>query len=456
HKLTEDFLFYVDDIEINDNSRPRGVGEYYLINGDKNTTKLSRDDRYTSAANLNGSADGNQSITTNQQTDKKLYQNCLNKQFTARPGETLTPSLDYEGSWMHGFFYIDLNQNGAFDDNELMAHSSDLSGNVVANKRIPMQSFTLPASTEPGLYRCRFKTDWASKDPAGNNAAGNLITDNGGVIIDVMLNVHSTEVSVNDFQLNGEVLAADGRKLDALKVPFGQPFAIKMNPEKGFFHNGAVIRTGYNLDSERSTDKFGNPQYTVTTIHANQFEDDVYTLPGELMRGNVLINGVMLEDGSTVEPDDAYAINFPEDLKISRTDRKLNALTLTPSVGGASKVINCADNTANLVYINKLTEEVTVEAGATVTPSVNYTGNAMHTYFFVDLDEDGKFTNDLNADGTPAGELLSYSHYEGMNSTGATQTPGIAPDTSFPFVIPAETPAGVYRCRFKIDWNNID
>ena len=66
----------------------------------------------------------------------------------------------------------------------------------------------------------------------------------------------------------------------------------------------------------------------------------------------------------------------------------------------------------------------------------------MHTYFYVDLDDNGKFSNELNNDGTPAGELLSYSHYNGKNSTGATQVPGITPATSFPFVIPAETKPG--------------
>ncbi len=281
-----------------------------------------------------------------------------------------------------------------------------------------------------------------------------MINANGGVIADVMINIHNDNVTVNDHQLNGEVLAADGTKLNALSVPFGRDFTIMMNPEKGFVHDGVVINYGYNLDG-KATDKYGNPQYQTVRVPASRFTDDTYTIPAAQMRGNVLINGQMLEDGTEIPDDDVYAINFPEDLTISRTDRSLNALTLNPSEGRLL-TISCEDNTARRVYLDKLESELNAPAGATVIPTVNYSGSAMHTYFYVDLDDNGKFSNELNNDGTPAGELLSYSHYNGKNSTGATQVPGITPATSFPFVIPAETKPGVYRARFKIDWSNID
>jgi hypothetical protein len=82
----------------------------------------------------------------------------------------------------------------------------------------------------------------------------------------------------------------------------------------------------------------------------------------------------------------------------------------------------------------------------------------MHNYWYVDLDEDGAFSNTLNADGTPAGELFSYSCYQNKNSLGeAVSAPGqISVNDGKTFKIPANTPAGIYRCRMKIDWNNID
>ena len=474
HDLAEDFLFYVDEIIINNSSTPRITTEYYTICGDKNTFALNREDRYSTNIQLKGSADGDQTISLGQQADKLVYQNRLNEQFTAKPGETVTPAISFNGSWMHAYCYLDRNNDGRFDatlqESGVPAEGSDVmsssaytnaAGNKVNSKgtrvndqNFTMPSFTIPADLEPGLYRMRFKVDWDCIDPAGNAEGSNMINANGGVIADVMINIHNDNVTVNDHQLNGEVLAADGTKLNALSVPFGRDFTIMMNPEKGFVHDGVVINYGYNLDG-KATDKYGNPQYQTVRVPASRFTDDTYTIPAAQMRGNVLINGQMLEDGTEIPDDDVYAINFPEDLTISRTDRSLNALTLNPSEGRLL-TISCEDNTARRVYLDKLESELNAPAGATVIPTVNYSGSAMHTYFYVDLDDNGKFSNELNNDGTPAGELLSYSHYNGKNSTGATQVPGITPATSFPFVIPAETKPGVYRARFKIDWSNID
>lgn len=476
HALTEDFLFYIDQIEINASNTPRIITEYYPICGDKATLGMTRTDRGTSALKLNGSADGNQTVNVAQSSNQKIYQDLLAQQFTAKPGERLTPSVTYTGSWMFTYVYIDLNQNGRFEvnlnadgtpaeGNELFSYSGATNGNGSITNSLGQSAgswsmtcpaFTLPADTKPGLYRMRYKVDWDNTDPMGNGDSGNHISNNGGVIADVMLNVHADNVTVNDFQLNGEVLAADGSKLNALQAPFGQPFAILMNPEKGFTHNGVLVKSGYNLDGEK-TDKYGNPQYFETTVLGYEFDENgTYTLPASVMTGNVLINGQMVEVGTQVPTGPVYPLNFPEDLTIARTDRALSSLTLNPTEGGTAVTIDCSDNTARRVYLNKLTYEVSVKAGAQIIPSVNYSGRPMHTYYYIDLNEDGMFSSDLNTDGTPAAELLSYSHYNGLNSTGATQAPSIAPSTNFPITIPADTKPGVYRGRFKIDWNNID
>ena len=117
------------------------------------------------------------------------------------------------------------------------------------------------------------KIDWNSIDPMGCSDAGNLIEANGGVIADAMLCIYADKVVLNDFQLNGEVLAADGTKLSAYEVPANQEFTIKSAPEKGFHNGGVIVNTGYNLNSER-IDKYGNPQYNTYTIPASDFNED--------------------------------------------------------------------------------------------------------------------------------------------------------------------------------------
>lgn len=474
HNLTEDFLFYVDNIVVNDSPLSRIANEFYPISGDKATVAMSRTDRYSSAIKFKVGTK-TQTISFSQSGNHLLYQDCLSKAFYVKPGQTVTPSINFTGTWMHAYCFIDYNRDGQFtatlNDDGTPAEGSDVvaynycngknskgasASNNQGSSCGTMPSFTVPADLAPGMYRIRYKIDWDCIDPMGSATPGNLIADNGGVIADAMLCVYGDKVTLNDFQLNGEILGQDDAKLQALQVPADEEYTIKSAPEKGFHNGGVDVKCGYNLDGEQ-IDKYGNYQYTIFEIPAKSFaEDGTYTIPAAKMRANLLFNGRMIEDGAD-NPDDYYTVNFPKDLKISRTDRSLNSFTLATDEDDYQ--VSLINNTENYVYVSLLEDEVPVMAGETITPSVNYSGSAMHTYWYVDLNEDGKFSTDLNDDGTPAagGELLSYSYLDGKNSLGATiSAPGMAPSVNHPFAIPAGTPEGVYRARFKIDWNYSD
>lgn len=459
HNLMSDFLFYIDNIEVNTSSSPRVSYEYYTVTGTKASSPMTRNDRHTTAINLTA-GDETQTLPVDQVNNDKLYQDLTDRTFWVQKGQTIAPEITFAGSWMHSYCYIDLNNNGTFDDNELMSYNAYNDGNGFKNSKGEslsngnpgngkMPEFKLPDNLAPGRYRMRYKLDWNSLDPAGNpgDAEGkNLINDNGGVVADVILNVAGETVEVNDFQLNGEVLAADGSKLSPYKAPYGKPFTIKMNPEKGFHHGGVDIKVGFNLTGD-PVDKFGNPQYNELTVSRNMFEDDIhYTIPGENMRGNLLINGRMVEDGAD-EPEDIYPINFPEDLSITRNDRHLNTVTLKTSGSDPDKTISI--NSKN-VYQYHTDVELDVMPGETITPEINYSGNAMHNYWYVDWDADGAFNPDT--------ETVSYSYADGKNSLGQSidRPESVSPNTSHPFTVPEKTVAGLYRCRVKIDWNNND
>lgn len=475
HTLADDFLFYIDNIVVNDSPLPRIANEYYPISGDKATKAMTRDDRSTSRLNFKVGSE-NQYAEINQSTNKLLYQDALSTTFFAQAGQTVTPSMSFSGSWMHAYCYIDYNQDGQFsykvNDDGTPADGSELvsfnhyngknSKGANSNENLgsncgTMPSFKLPEDLAPGMYRVRMKIDWNNIDPMGSSDAGNLIEANGGVIADAMLCIYGDKVVLNDFQLNGEILAADGTKLSALEVPANEAFTIKSAPEKGFHNGGVVVNCGHNPNGER-LDKYGNPQFNSYTIAAADFnEDGTYTIPAKKMRGNILFNGIMTEDGAA-EPDETiYTVAFPKTLKIERTDRKLNSFTI--SNGTDDVMVSMDDNTENFVYVDKTeTVVIPVQAGQTITPSLNYSGNAMHNYWYIDFNEDGQFSNTLNADGTPSGELFSYSCYQNKNSHGESiSVPGqVNVNRGLSFKIPATTPAGLYRCRMKVDWNNID
>lgn len=151
-----------------------------------------------------------------------------------------------------------------------------------------------------------------------------------------------------------------------------------------------------------------------------------------------------------------YPINYDADSKLDRTDRYTNTVTLNSPSGGA-QTLTVGQKTSKLLYTQLLSKSLSAKAGETVKATAGFNTGWMHTYIYVDTGQDGRFSNTLNDDGTPAAgsDLVAYSCYNKKNSKGETANPGtaIAPPA---FTLPADLKEGFYRIRFKVDWNNID
>ncbi len=335
HAYTSDAICYIDNIEVNNNPQPKFSHEFYPISFDRKQV-YTRGDRRLSGIALS-SADGNQSFSI-PSSPNYVYNEVTQKTFCAKAGETVTPTFSYTGSWMHGYVFIDCNNNGRFENDinddysipessEIMTFSycgKDGTGKNSAGQTITGQgqnvlnppTFVVPEGLANGFYRMRYKVDWNSVDPAGSIDTSNPILGNGGAICDILLNVHGDHCFVNDANRNGEVLAATGEKLVKLQVPFGEPFKIKMNPEQGFEYAGIVVKHGYNLSGDSIVK--GNMQWQRVRISRELFdENDEYVIPGELMDGDVEIEGLFIEEGTYVPPviPTRYAVTTISDNK---------------------------------------------------------------------------------------------------------------------------------------------
>lgn len=482
HGLAEDFVAYIDHIEVNGSATPSVEYRDYPINYDE-TQVSGKSDRYLNSIALNGSSDGDQTIAIGSSDPQLIFRSMLDKSFTAKAGETLTPLFDFNGTWMNGYVYLDRGQDGCFEatldedftipeGSDIMSYSyvetvedtegyksdgSKVSGN--ARNFINPPAFQLPADLADGFYRMRFKVDWGSVDPAGRNTATNDIVSNGGVIVDVRMNIHGDRVTVSrNGGLNGDLLTEDGKELTSVSVPFGQPFTVVAAPAPDFRLSGIKVRHGHNLAGDSLI--HSTAQYADVMIPAYLFKDGKYTIPAEYIDGDVSIEPYFINSGAGSEGEEDYSLNFPTDLAISRTDRYLEGVTFTATQGGTTTVSLPSGDT-NYVYHDLTNCQVSVVPGDEVTTAVDYTGNAMHHYLYVDLDNDGRFSCALDANGVPVmgGELLAYSYYDGSNSLGQKieGAPGSVSVKALPtFTIPALLPVGIYRARLKTDWNNID
>lgn len=375
HDYTTDQVCYIDEIVVNEDAQPRFSYEFYPVNFDKEQDP-TRNDRWLTSFTMASPSDGSQTITPST-SPKRVYSYITNQMLKARPGETLTPTFNFSGSWMHGYVYLDKDNNGKFDatinDDLTLPAESDLlsfafysgdptdgeSGKNSAGQTLTGNNrnvttppaFTLPADLAYGIYRMRVKVDWNCIDPAGNTDTSNPILGNGGNIVDVLLNVHGDNCSVNDANRNGEVLSAAGDKLNNFQAPFGQPFTIRMNPEQGFEYAGIIVKHGYNLSGDSIVND--NVQWQKTKFSKSLFtEDHQFTIPAECMDGNVEIEGLFIEQGTYSEPT-RYTTTVITDGEFADT-----TTWYSMQIGQEGYVL--ADNGSN-DYISLTTTELDIE-----------------------------------------------------------------------------------------------
>ena len=316
HLRTSDFVAYIDDIELNDSPRPRYQIINYPLNFDSDQ-KPTRTDRALTKLTFTG--EGEKDVTVPTAT---VYNNLTdNAMVFAKAGTEVTVKMTYKGAWMSGYVYVDWNNDGQFtpviEDNkpasgsELVSYTflngynsngvAQSNGNSVVNGVITCPAFTIPEGTQPGVYRMRLKVDWDNADAGGNDDSGNLITANGGAVVDVLLNVHEDNVRISANQLNGDVLTPEGAALSDAPVAFGQAVKIKMAPAPDFTYTGIVITHGYNLDGPEFVRD--NRQYKSVTIPATSFDKTTheYTIPASYIDGEVRIEG-LFTPGETPDP----------------------------------------------------------------------------------------------------------------------------------------------------------
>ena len=151
-----------------------------------------------------------------------------------------------------------------------------------------------------------------------------------------------------------------------------------------------------------------------------------------------------------------YPINFDESQHITNASRSTNGITLA-SQDNAQQTVSVNQGVQGLLYFKRLDDCLMAKAGETVTAgfSVGYM-NWMCGYAYIDLNNNGQFEVDYDANGVNnAKELMTYSMYKNKNSNGANVS-GEPPYNPPAFTIPADTKPGIYRMRYKIDWDDVD
>ncbi len=149
-----------------------------------------------------------------------------------------------------------------------------------------------------------------------------------------------------------------------------------------------------------------------------------------------------------------YPVNFDENEASSNLLRHTNAVQLTSSYGTQTVEVN--QKKEKRMYIKRLDDCLRAKIGETVTAGFDWSGKWMCGYAYIDFGKDGKYDVDYDDNGVNAmKDLMTYSMYKNKDSKGATVSgePSINPPS---FTIPSDVKPGIYRMRYKVDWDCVD
>lgn len=262
---------------------------------------------------------------------KKMYADQTGYCFTVKAGATIKPSIDFNGTWMDGYVFIDRDHNGAFDvtdpgEKGLLDENNDLvsfsgltlsdgtlynSAGVKLNNLSAVDPPAFVAPSAPGIYYMRYKVDWDSSNPAGRTDSENGTIKNGGAIMDVRLRVYGDDstATISVVSDHGKVLSDNGDALTTLHPALGTTLNLSIRPDAGYRASRVTVVHGL-IGNDSIKDNVA--QWATVTYTADDINHGLVTIPGALVDGDVKITVDYEATGeATAEP--AYELVFSDE-----------------------------------------------------------------------------------------------------------------------------------------------
>lgn len=421
-------IINVTEVEI-----PAGEYETYPADNVINRT----DTRYTS--NIVLTSDGKEQTISDLQSasEKHIYRDATAQIAELAPGATVNVTANYVGSWMHGYLWIDYNQDYQFsyelNSSDLPTASSELvgfsnynsnpdgggtwhnsNGTTLSNggSGTPNAgfSFVVPEDLPAGEYRARYIVDYNILDPTPQpTRSDNTLEANGGMVADF-----------------------------TIRVTAPTKYTVTI------------------ASAEHGTIKVLNGEEEITS-GSQVNEGTVITIAGEAERGYMLgsatvngapIEGFTYEVNENVEIGGTFVDRVPSYSTPTGNSYSANYLTAITSTGAQENISYTAD--ANPGIYNLLSDAISVVPGSEF--SINFVANGNgHTaaqedirycaaYIFADWDGYGDFVQIAKLGNTPPTDN-AYGNYDEVMNINQT------------FTMPADVAVGT-ATRIRIIYQN--
>lgn len=205
-----------------------------------------------------------------------------------------------------------------------------------------------------------------------------------------------------------------------------------------------------------------NTRLTVVAEPADGYQLKEIRVNDVALETNVNTFTLTQETTVTAEFEEAVPAYCTYEGNSSHDQRYVRSITMN---GGTSPFsVSVYSTTRQAVYVDKTDHVLEAYAGEEIQPVVNWAGEWMHGYLYIDYDKDYTFSYTLGSDDYPTadGELVSYTFYSpsgsqwGKNSKGETTENNSRLDDVPSFTLPESLAPGEYRVRLKIDWCHLD
>ena len=221
-----------------------------------------------------------------------------------------------------------------------------------------------------------------------------------------------------------------------------------------------------NATADEATTRFfgGSGTYATAVFNVSYDKNDNFMMTFTITVGAKNYGGEFnyeKKDPETPDPE-KYPINFDKTANSTHNSRALNSFSLQQA--GKEKQTKSVKTSKAAYEDHTADEPFTVEAGSELTASFDYTGEWMHSFVYIDFDNDGQFSYKEGQWDQTGTDLVAFSFYSldsnpkndasGYNSVGDELT-GNARNTYVAPSFKAPAKAGEYRIRFKFDWNCI-
>ena len=281
-------------------------GEYCIW--DEDAYPRTNTDRVVQSLSVSGASQGGiaQDFTTvvagiGAKTQSKInFDNTADVLNATIGNELFLTVADFNLYWTHYYVYVDYNQNGVFESNEVVSYTHyseddgtyhDSKGDVVDAGKVQrdLPSFIIPDNAKLGETRIRFKADWNSLDPCGDAS----LASNRGTICDFTINIHEAVMGGVSFEqtegatlqiMNGEEEVTNGTRL-----PLGTVLSVNAEVTSDDYIIRAILVNGEELESN-------------TFVLAEDATVSLDIIKGKLVNYQVEGNGILsVSDNSSNE-----------------------------------------------------------------------------------------------------------------------------------------------------------